>query len=560
MSRLYHTVRHLRWEQVVWRLWYRAYRTHAESRAAPPQRAVAGTWVTPAGRAQSQVGVDSFRFLNQQGRVRQASDWNHPEHNKLWLYNLHYFDDLNAEGAGKRVQWHQRLIQRWIDDNPPGHGNGWEPYPISLRVVNWGKWLLGGWEPPSVAMLDSLACQTRWLRRRLEYHLLGNHLFANAKALVFAGLFFEGDEATEWLAKGRQLLEREIPEQILPDGGHFERSPMYHLIVLEDVLDLINVSRAYGQEIPGVWLDAAGRMLAWSWAMRHPDGEVPFFNDASIGIAPAPTVLDAYARRLGLCAAVPSQELTVLGDAGYVRMNRGRARVFVDAAPVGPDYLPGHAHADSLSFELSLDGRRLCVNSGTSTYEAGELRQWQRSTAAHNTVQVDGADSSEVWAGFRVAHRARARLEQVGRDATELLVRASHNGYRRLPGRPLHRRTWCLKEGMLTVEDEIIGLREHTVESLLHFHPDWQLVLDEKRATVTVRDAADECVAQVQFFGVGALTIATGAWYPRFGEATRNQHCRWRASVRRVPMVFGFEVRWRGEYVGSGHSERGRGG
>ena len=81
----------------------------------------------------------------------------------------------------------------------------------------------------------------------------------------------------------------------------------------------------------------------------------------------------------------------------------------LDVAPVGPDYLPGHAHADTLSFELSLFGQRVLVNSGTSQYEAGPERSRQRGTAAHNTVIVDGHDSSEVWAGFRVARRASSR-------------------------------------------------------------------------------------------------------------------------------------------------------
>ena len=83
--------------------------------------------------------------------------------------------------------------------------------------------------------------QVRFLRKRLEIHLLGNHLFANAKALVFAGLYFTGNEADEWLGKGLAILEREVPEQVLRDGGHFERSPMHHGIILEDLLDLLNV-------------------------------------------------------------------------------------------------------------------------------------------------------------------------------------------------------------------------------------------------------------------------------------------------------------------------------
>ena len=113
---------------------------------------------------------------------------------KLWRYNQHYFDDLNAEQAVDRVEWHRELLNDWISNNPPFKGNGWEPYPTSLRLVNWIKWALSGVELPAY-YLESMVLQARWLERRIEWHLLGNHLFANAKALVFVGTYFSGPEA-----------------------------------------------------------------------------------------------------------------------------------------------------------------------------------------------------------------------------------------------------------------------------------------------------------------------------------------------------------------------------
>ncbi len=114
--------------------------------------------------------------------------------------------------------------------------------------------------------LESLALQLRWLRRRLEYHLLGNHLLCNGKALVFGRLYFEGPEADEWLRTGLAVVERELREQILDDGAHFERSPMYHLIVLEDLLDMININCAYDRPIPDLWVDKVQQMLRWAAA------------------------------------------------------------------------------------------------------------------------------------------------------------------------------------------------------------------------------------------------------------------------------------------------------
>ena len=159
-----------------------------------------------------------FIFLNKEGELE---DWNDPRYSKFWFYNLHYFDDLSSIDSSDRVDLHSALLDRWIDENPPAKGNGWEPYPISRRLVNWVKWLLV-YGKYSDGRLLSLGIQSKVLMQTLETHLLGNHLFANAKALVFAGLFFKGKAADSWLEKGLKILDLEIPEQILADGGNFE--------------------------------------------------------------------------------------------------------------------------------------------------------------------------------------------------------------------------------------------------------------------------------------------------------------------------------------------------
>jgi uncharacterized heparinase superfamily protein len=307
--------------------------------------------------------------------------------------------------------------------------------------------------------------------------LLGNHLWANAKALVFAGLFFQGEEAEGWLSSGLKILGAEIPEQILSDGGHFERSPMYHAIIYEDLLDLVNLFGAYDRVIPVDWLDACIRMRAWLKAMTHPDGGIALFNDAAFGIAPTWAQLDAYAGRLGLARQeYPPRPLTRFSESGYVRCEKRPAILLLDVAPVGPDYIPGHAHADTLNFELSLFGRRVIVDSGTSTYEKNAERQRQRSTAAHNTVTIGGEDSSEVWGGFRVARRARPFGLETGENGDTVRVTCAHDGYRRLPGKLVHRREWRLAEGELLVRDTIEGTFREAV-ARYHFHPEVQVEL-----------------------------------------------------------------------------------
>ena len=228
------------------------------------------------------LGDNRFRFLNTTRQVNTPADWNRQEWGKLWLYNLHYFDMLRQPDLPDVVGncW----IARWIAENPPGIGNGWEPYTLSLRIVNWIKWQLSGHVLDSQA-LNSLAVQVRFLTQLVERHLLANHYLANAKALVFAGMFFSGTEAQQWLVDGCEIYREQLPEQILPDGGHFERSPMYHSIILEDLLDLVNI------QSPLFLTDHITRMFRWLTVMTGPDGEIALFNDAANGIALAPSQL-----------------------------------------------------------------------------------------------------------------------------------------------------------------------------------------------------------------------------------------------------------------------------
>ncbi len=462
-ARLWRTLRHLKLRQFTGRLAFRLARPRPRTGPPPAQRTWSGPWVQPAARAPSLISPTCLRLLNVEGDI-DALGWCGPGAEKLWRYNQHYFDDLNALDAGQRRNWHDMLVQRWMAQNPPGAGDGWEPYPASLRIVNWIKAAASGWPMPDGAW-HSLAVQARWLTQRLEWHLLGNHLFANAKALVFAGLAFEGPEAEGWLQQGLKILAEQLPEQVLSDGGQFERSPMYHALALEDVLDLINAARAAA--VPALegdsaaWQQVAGKMLSWLRLMTHPDGKLARFNDSADGIAPANAELERYAAGLGVAAeasalgmvgaAFAQDGLIHLADSGYVRVVRGPAVAILDLAPVGPDYLPGHAHADTLSFELSVHGCLLVVNGGTSCYGTSPRRLHERGTAAHSTVEVAGHNSSEVWSGFRVGRRARVHDIQVAADR----VSACHDGYAWLQSRPMHRRAWHFGDDGLVVDDEV---------------------------------------------------------------------------------------------------------
>lgn len=541
IGRFWRTVCHLRWCQVVGRAWFRLARPTLNLSPLPGLCCAEGQWVAPARRKVSMTGPAHFRFLGENGSLDEHG-WDDPDREKLWRYNLHYFDDLNAADARARRDWHRVLIDRWVAENPPTAGSGWEPYPTSLRIVNWVKFALGGNEL-SDAGRHSLSAQARWLRKRLEWHLLGNHLFANAKALVFAGLFFNGKEAEEWLATGIGILGDELPEQILADGAQFELSPMYHALALEDVLDLLNIARAFGRDdLAKEFASRIPAMLEWLLAMSHPDGEVAFFNDTAIGIAPDNIELLRYAHDLGFAIERPAAGITHLAQSGYARMELGAAVVIADLARIGPDYLPGHAHADTLSIELSLGGKRFFVNSGTSVYGTGPERQRQRGTAAHSTLVLDGENSSEVWSGFRVGRRAKPFDVAVYGDETSLIAHGAHDGYTHLPGRPVHRRKWSLREGQLLIEDKVEGAGAHQLEAYFHLGPGISAVLDKSSGVVELSDI--ESGRQATFSAEeGIVEVMPSSWHPEFGKRIDTKAIRVSAH-RSLPYDLRYELAW----------------
>jgi uncharacterized heparinase superfamily protein len=520
LTNYFHTLRHLRPVQVFGRVRYKLWRPSPDERPAPGLRAQSHPYATPVCAAVSMLGPDRFRFLNSDGSCSDAADWRGYGRPQLWTYNLHYFDDLNATDASSRRPWHQRLVERWVDENPPSRGVGWDPYPVSRRVVNWIKWSLGG-NSLSPKVRQSLAVQVRWLTRRVESHLQGNHVFANAKALVHAGLYFEGEEAEVWLKRGLSLMQAQIDEQLLVDGGHFERSTMYHAGFAEDLLDTMGIMQAFGCTIDVSWRAAAVRMVSWLEAMSHPDGGIAFFNDAALGICPAAAALREYAARLNVSLEQFGHTgLRLLMPSGYVSIDSPPFFLVCDVAPIGPDHLPAHAHADTLSFEMSFKGRRVFVNSGTSEYGLSAERQRQRGTAAHNTLVLDGENSSEVWAGFRVARRARARLLSATTEHSTFDVVGEHDGYRRLRGGNLHRRRWTLTAQELSIEDTVEG-RFGSAMIYFYLHP--EISVQRGRGPELYLSDARGVLLEMRFEGAGAVDVVDSTWHPVFGVALSSR-------------------------------------
>ena len=478
LVRLFHTIRYLKAKQIYYRLYYLlrnryrgmrkfSYPLHTEAAGHPLnlQKSIDA----PASFERGQ-----FRFLNRAKRFDDEIDWNFPDYGKLWTYNLNYFDFLHQPAMGREEGL--GLIEVYIG-HMDGVKDGLEPFPISLRGINWIKFL-SKHDIRNQTVDASLRAQYAILMDNLEYHLLGNHLLENGFSLLFGAYYFR-DESL--YAKAKEILTKELHEQVLDDGAHFELSPMYHQIMLFRVLDCINLVKNNewkARELLGLLSDKASVMLGWLENITFPDGTTPLLNDSAYGIAPEPSQLTEYGASLG----IETRNLP-LSASGYRVRETDRYKIIVDVGNIGPDYIPGHAHSDTFSFVLYAGGKPLIVDTGTSTYETNERRTAERGTAAHNTVMLDGLEQSEVWGGFRVARRARVY------DLTEdeASIKARHDGYRSRLG-AIHERKFVFNENSIKITDNIVSGRSHDARFRIHFHPDIEPRIEKNR--IVCGDAA----------------------------------------------------------------------
>jgi uncharacterized heparinase superfamily protein len=360
------------------------------------------------------------------------------------LYGFHeqYGEDVLAAARGGEPEAARRTAHEWITAHPAGAGDAWHPYVLSTRV---GNWIAAGSLEPGLfdeTLSDSLWRQLTYLGRNVEDDVLGNHVIRNARALALGGAAFEDERLT---ARARRLLRRELPEQLLPDGGHYERSPVYHLVVLRDLLEL---RAACGfDELD----ESIERMRRFAAALTRPDGAPALFNDGTLDLAP----------QLELPEAPPG--LTVFPETGYAVVRTDRIWLVFDCGPAAPDFLPAHAHADALSFQLWVDGQPVVIDPGTSTYEAGTERDQLRSSAAHATVAIDGQSQFEPWAAFRSGPLPRVAILDVRGGSIAAAVHWD--------GALVHHRRIEWGEDGIVVSDRVEGPGVHLVESRLPVAP-----------------------------------------------------------------------------------------
>ena len=250
IARLYHTIKHLKPSQLAFFVWRRKFPAASVQLAGAPEVASGIAVQAPIAISGIYCADNQFRFLNiKKDLSGEDVDWLPSDVPRLWRYNLHYFDYLREKERCASNK--HSMIESWIDHNSQGSEPGWEPFTASLRIVNWVFYLCREGCSHHNKIIESLYLQALWLEKNDERHILANHYFENLKALLFAGVFFKGDDAKRWRQRAIRELLVQLEEQTLADGGHYERSPQYHGLMLENYLDIYNlaISNPAGLEI-----------------------------------------------------------------------------------------------------------------------------------------------------------------------------------------------------------------------------------------------------------------------------------------------------------------------
>ena len=536
---IFNTLKFLKFKQIYYRLKRKFINPKVTEKflGDMPQRK--GNWIK-FNFYEDKIDKDlNANFLNCKKKLNLPKDWNNLNISKLWTYNLHYFDDLLSINADSKNDFHINLLELWIDQNPQSLGNGWEPYPSSLRIVNIFKAWLGGLNLND-KIFRSLHTQTSFLSNNLEKHLLGNHYFVNLKALLFAGIIFKEFRWVDIAIKG---LTSEISEQILDDGANFELSPMYHSIMLVDILDIYNLylehPTAFNNELIILIKTNIPKMLKFMDIMSHPDQKLAAFNDSADEIAPSKKDIEEYARKLGFKITsldINKTQIFDNNDSGYFCATNKGSKIIFDASHIGPDYIPGHAHADTLSFEFSIGYNRVFVNSGTSLYGLSSERLKQRKTKSHNTVEIDNKDSSQVWSSFRVGNRAKILSRNSRLINNEVIeLEASHDGYKTLCGGSIHTRKITLNSNKLIINDSIKGSYTDA-KAYFYIHPCFSLKVLNNTLNINSSDLKLKCnLDGIQY------SVLDSLWSPQFGIQLPNKVLEINFESKNIETIFSWQ-------------------
>ena len=455
-------------------------------------------------------------------------------------------------------------VNSWMDQNPPKLGVNWaSSLEIAFRSIAW-IWSLHFFKGSDALTAETFSklCKFLYLNaRHLEtflstYFSPNTHLTGEALGLFYLGaLMPEFKESARWRNKGLEILLGQLPRHVQADGVYFEQSSYYHRYTTDFYLHLRVLLSNAAAPIPSVLDEKLRLLLDHLMYIMRPDGTTPLFGDddggrllsfldrpandfrATLGVGAAlferadykfvagNAVEDALwllgpAEREQILATEPEKQSVAFPAGGYYVMRDGWTAdsnyLLFDCGPHGADNC-GHAHADALSFELAVKGRTLLVDPGTYTYTGSkEMRDWFRSSAAHNTLTVDNESSSVSDGPFSWKTIARSECSSWITEESFDYVVASHDGFE--PAK--HTRSILfVKNGYWVIRDVVETSGEHQLKARFHLDPRFTS-LDTKDNTVRiVSENGDTPILQISAFAKNIEWAKENGWISEcYGE------------------------------------------
>lgn len=472
VRQLYHTLRHVKPVQISYRLKYNLKRINTLKKIGIENHRFSPLSMLPVPTARKFIEVTEsgikVNLLNKTKTYQTRIQWDDSYNGRLWNYHLQYADFLKQENLS--VDFRAELVldlYRWLESGELRP----EPYPASLRIMNVIRFLSenhGEIEAES-DLVEYLYSELHFLSNRLEFHLLGNHLMENSFALLMGGVSFN---QREWIQAAETIFAEQVPEQILVDGAHFERSPMYHLILLFRFLEAIHYLPT-GLRLSSRFFNISKKMLGWINQMSFNNGDLAHFNDSTDGQSYSKDEIIKMAEKCNL-TEFPSIDLY---ESGFRKYSTKNFELLIDAEGIEPSYQPAHAHADSLSFILHINRKAVITDPGVSTYDSDERRNWERSTKAHNTVTFNGQNTADVWSRFRTGNRPNVTIRNQTSSGLEVTLQHKFKSGEIFQ----HQRNFEITNEFIEIRD-VVNLNK-PAEGRLYLHPDIKIrTLTNERA------------------------------------------------------------------------------
>lgn len=390
---------------------------------------------------------------------------------KLINYYINYFDFINSEKNYKKTQLINNIINKWNIFFLKKKSIIFDQYPLSIRIFNLIKWDLKFRKIDQKTKIIIFK-QADFLRKNLEYHLVGNHLITNLKAIIYSSLYFETKNSEKWFNEIIKILELQIDYQILADGCHYEKSPMYQLNVIQDFIDICNILNAYNKKNLKIYKKikkTIDRMLKWSLSSCHLNKEIPFINDSNNdSYSSLKEIMINYEIIFQKKFDFKNKNFIYLKNSGIVRVLQNDLCLILNLTTKDSKYPTGHSHSDTFSYEISKKKQKIIVNKGISKYETSADRVLERSLISHNCTAIDDLNCTDVQGSFRVGRSPKINL-RISKKKNEIEITGQHNGFSKFYKKNIFYRTWKISKNRIQVIDKFS--LKGKIKSYIHIHP-----------------------------------------------------------------------------------------